>query len=136
MLFFRKNKKRNLHMQSKHVYSLDFRQIRSYSEQKIDDEDFQSILTLPVLRVDDARSLIVNENLDTCKSFIDILTCLDKMRDTLLLDVFKLYKEQFGDIDADHLSGANENETYKRIVYFLIPEILWTHGHEIPSKLF
>lgn len=136
MLFFGKNKKRNLHMQSKHVYSLDFRQIRSYSEQAINDEDFQSILTLPVLRINNDRILAVNENMDTCKGFIDILTGLDKMRDTFLLDVFKLYKEQFGEIDADHLSGANENETYKRVVYFLIPEILWTHGHEIPSKLF
>lgn len=136
MLFFGKNKKRNLHMQSDHVYSLDFRQIRSYSEQKINDEDFQSILTLPVLRINNDRILAVNENMDTCKGFIDILTSLDKMRDTLLLDIFKLYKEQFGDIDADHLSGANENETYKRVVYFLIPEILWTHGHDIPSKLF
>lgn len=136
MLFFGKNKKRNLHMQSDHIYSLDFRQIRLYSGRKISDEDFQVMLTLPVLRINNDRILAVNENMDTCKGFIDILTSLDKMRDTLLLDILKLYKEQFGAIDADHLSGVNENETYKRIVYFLIPEILWTHGHDIPSKLF
>lgn len=136
MLFFRKNKKRNLRVHSKHVYSFDFRQIQSYSEQKISDEDFQTITTLPILRINNDRALAVNEYMDTCKGFINILTSLDKMRDTLLLDVLKLYKDQFGEIDADHLSGANENETYKKVVYFLIPEVLWAHGHEISSKLF
>lgn len=120
---------------SKHVDSFDFSKIPRKLKREFTKEEQELILQLPFIRLDDPRTLLVNEQPEN-DAMLELLSGLDRLQDVFLCEVYNTYKEKYKDVTLDNFQTEDLNETYWRLLTLILPEILWAHGHDIPSKLF
>lgn len=120
---------------SKHVDSFDFSKMPQKIKREFTNEELKLIFQLPFIRLDDPRTLLVNERPEN-DAMLELLTGLDSLQDILLFELYNMYKEKCADVALDKFQTKDLNETYLRLAMLVLPEVLWAHGHDIPSKLF
>lgn len=128
--------KKLYHNHSAHVDSFSFERMPHNVKREFSKDELELIAQLPFIRLDDCRTLLVNESEEESGAMIELLSGLDNLQDALLYDIYDLYKEKYRKVTLGNFQVPDINETYRRMINLILPEILWTHGHEIPSKLF
>ena len=91
----------------------------------VDDEAFKTYISLPYVR-DDQGKILVNEALPDWELLRDLLLSLDRLPDSLLVDIYRMDSKRF----KDDLMGNSTEEMLRKAIYQLIPEIIWAHGFQ------
>lgn len=135
--FSLKRYKKLYHNHSKHVDSFNFEKMPLKVKREFTKEEQELISQLPFIRLDDPRTLLVNERPEN-DAMIEILSGLDNLQDALLYDIYNMYEQKYRDVTLDtFLIATDMNETYRRLIVLILPEILWCHGNDtIKSRLF
>lgn len=130
-----KNFRKNYHVHSPHVHSFDFKNIPS--EFKKDGNTYNEFIELPVIRCEENRVLWVNESMDGWKDIISILQSLDSLPKVALYDLFSYYHKRCKNVNVKNIKTFNDEETMRRMIFCLIPEVMWTYGDDkVKSKIF
>lgn len=58
----------------------------------------------------------------------DLLLALDRLPDSLLIDIYRMDKHRWTEGELDNMDGDTEDEMLRKILYRLIPEITWAHS--------
>lgn len=129
--------KKLYHIHSEHVESFDFRKAPFQLRKDISEEDFNKILDIPFMRIEEDRKILVNESANGYQDLLEILIIIDKMPDIVLKDLFSLYSPKYKRLKVDDIMTFNDNESWRRLFFILMIEILWSHGEDnIKSKCF
>lgn len=93
---------------------------------------------MPFVRLPDLKAILVNENDEAADMFLDMFITLDHMPDWLLFDVRDMYTTGREDVSTENvIVDNNTEETRRRFLLLLVPEILWTRGYgNVSSKIF
>lgn len=123
---------------SKHsdkLISFDFHKMPPAVQSGIQEYDF--IQELPIIRITNAKTIALNEAFTNWQRLLVILMSLTQIPDSLLLDIFRMDSKKYPDVDLfSGVEGESADDTSRRLIYCLIPEILWTRGNEtIESKI-
>lgn len=121
------------HQWNRTIHSFDFRKTpKELQRAYVSADEFQIFLELPFSRTDDGI-ILVNEGLSNWVLAKDLLLALDRLPDSLLLDIYRGEQKRYLGIDVDDFSDCdNDNdEMTRRIIYKLLPEIVWAHGNQI-----
>lgn len=138
MELFKKNDLKKLyHSHSPHVDSFNFRKIPKQIKRTIPVKELSYLEGLPLIRIDEPRTILRNEADEAFEEFVKIFVMLNSMRDSLLHDVYGLYVRNRENASLDNFVSEDVDETYKNILLLLIPEVLWCRGdNSIESKIF
>lgn len=122
--------KKKYHHWSDTIKSFDFRftppELRI--QNKVSDEDFKTFISLPYSR-DDQGIILINEAFTEWELLKDLLLSLDRLPDSLLLDIYKMDSKRYQNNTLIDLSIKEDNdETKRQILNQLIPEIIWAHS--------
>lgn len=117
------------------IISFDFRKTPGKVHEGIKDWEF--VQTLPIVRITNARKIALNESFPGYQKILVFLLSLNQMPDSLLLDIFHMDAKKYPDVDLfSGVEGESADDTKRRLIYCLIPEILYARGNEtIESKL-
>lgn len=131
------NKKMN-RMTTKHgdnIISFDFTKTPAQVHEGIKDWDF--IQKLPIFRIYNAKTIALNKSFPGYQKILAFLLSLNQMPDSLLLDIFQMDAKKYPNIDLfSGVEGESTEESWRRLIYCLIPEILWIRGNEtLESKI-
>lgn len=118
-----------------HVVSFPFNRAPESTHEGISDWEFVS--SLPMVRLTNARLIVLNENFPGWKRLLVILMALTQLPDSLLVDIFKMDSEKYKDVDLfTNIGGNDDEDSMRRLVYVLAPEIAWARGNEtLKSKI-
>ncbi len=117
------------HRQSDHIFSFDFRKTPPEFRQMVSDAEFQVFLSLPYIQTDNGQ-LLVNESITEWKLLNELLVALDKLPDSLLLDLYKSEKKRGTGGLEDIEECDSDDEKKRRIIYQLLPDIVWVHSNK------
>lgn len=99
-------------------------------------EELELIFQLPFIRLDDPRTLLVNDKPEN-SALIELLSGLDNLQNCLLHDVYSMYQDKYEEVTLNNFQVPDINETYKRLTVLILPEIFWCHGNDtVKSRLF
>ena len=117
------------HHWSDTVKSFDFHRtpVELRKQSGVSNKDFEVFVSLPYSR-DNAGAIIVNEGLPEWNLMRDLLLSLDRLPDSLLLDIYRMDKDRWTEGELDKVEGDTEDEMLRKILYRLIPEITWAHS--------
>lgn len=128
--------KKLYHNHSAHVDSFSFERMPHNVKREFSKDELELITQLPFIRLDDCRTLLINEKPEN-DAILELLVSLDNLQDTLLHDIYSLYEERYKDVTLDNFQVEDMNETYRRMIALIMPEILWCHGNDtVKSRLF
>ena len=139
MKFFEMNRaKRMYHKHTERVQSFDFSRMPQDILKNIDKMEWDFIKNMPFVRLPDLKAILVNENDEAADMFLDMFITLDHMPDWLLFDVRDMYTTGREDVSTENvIVDNNTEETRRRFLLLLVPEILWTRGYgNVSSKIF
>lgn len=88
---------------------------------------FEIFKQLPYSRTNEGQ-ILVNEALPDWKLMRDLLLSLDRLPDSLLIDIYRMDKHRWAEGELDRMDGDTEDEMLRKILYRLIPEITWAHS--------
>ena len=95
-------------------------------------------MALPYYRQKEPRRIALNESYADFESTKVMFTFLDNMPDTLLKALYREVVER--DIEALKQiapEAQTREQTYYLVLYYIVPEILWTHGDDsVKSNFF
>lgn len=136
-LFKRNDLKKLYHSYAQHIDGFNFRKIPKQIKRTIPVKELSYLEGLPLIRIDEPRTILLNEADEAFDEFVKIFVMLDSMRDSLLHDVYGLYVRNRENASLDNFVSEDVDETYKNILLLLIPEVLWCRGdNSIESKIF
>lgn len=137
-IFQLKKFKKMYHSHTAHVYSFNFKYTPAELKNTLSTEEFKQIQLLPLLRIEETRSLLLNEAVDGWSGILEILKPLDELPDVILWDLYLFYERRFkGNVTVKNISTFNDEETVRRSVYCLLPEVLWAKGDDkLKSRIF
>lgn len=136
-LFKRNDLKKLYHVHSPHVDSFDFKKIPKQIKRTIPAKELPYLESIPLIRLDEPRTILLNEADEAFEEFVRIFVMLDSMRESLLHDIYNLYVQNRENVSLENFISEDTEETYKRILLLLIPEVLWCKGDSsIESKIF
>lgn len=123
--------RKKYHHWSNTIKSFDFRMTPTELRKSLNvsDEDFRTFFKLPYCR-DDAGGILVNESFAEWKLTRDLLLSLDRLPESLLLDIYKMESKRYTEDCLDNLSGCSDDEAMRRVLYKLLPEIMWARGFQ------
>ena len=113
------------HKQSEHIFSFDFRKTPPELRRMVSDVEFQVFLNLPYSRTDEGQ-ILVNESAPEWNLLKDFLVALDRLPDSLLLDLYKVETKR-GTGGLDDMEDCPDDEKARRIIFELLPEVIWAH---------
>lgn len=124
--------RKKYHTWSKTVQSFDYRltPVEMRRESNVSDEDFAKFLKLPYYRSGDGV-ILVNEAMPNWQLMRDLLLALDRLPDSLLIDIYREDSKRYHDVDLDNVNGDTVDEAMRKIIFRLLPEIMWAHGNQI-----
>ena len=128
---------KNYYRHTEHIESFDFN-IIPREIKKITGSDFEIIKELPFIRDEENKKLLINEGIDGFDDFIKIFVALDNLPTVILQDLYELYNPKMKNVTIENAyTVLSETETSKRVLFCLIPEILWANGNDkIKSRIF
>lgn len=117
------------HRYSDTVEGVDFRLTPKevLTTYNVDDDTFQLFVSLPYSR-DNTGKILVNESFPDWELLKDLLLALDRLPDSLLVDIYRMDKGRYTQEDLDNLEGDTTDEMLRKTLYRLIPEIIWAHS--------
>lgn len=123
--------RKKYHTWSKTVQSFDYRftPVEMRKESNVSDEDFAKFLKLPYYRTADGV-ILVNEAMPNWQLMRDLLLALDRLPDSLLIDIYRMDSRRYHNVDLDNVN-VDTDEAMRRIVFQLSSEIVWAHGNQI-----
>ena len=95
----------------------------------VDNDAFHLFRQMPYSR-DNAGKILVNEALPDWELLRDLLLALDRLPDSLLVDIYKMDSERYKPDELDKLDGDTTDEMLRKTLYRLIPEIIWAHSYK------
>ena len=95
----------------------------------VDSDAFHLFKQLPYSR-DNTGKILVNEALPDWELLRDLLLALDRLPDSLLVDIYKMDSERYKQDELDKLDGDTTDEMLRKTLYRLIPEIIWAHSYK------
>ena len=95
----------------------------------VDSDAFHLFKQLPYSR-DNTGKILVNEALPDWELLRDLLLALDRLPDSLLVDIYKMDSERYKPDELDKLDGDTTDEMLRKTLYRLIPEIIWAHSYK------
>lgn len=101
-------------------------------------EEWNFIKDMPLVRLNEPRTILINEDDPSAEIFLEMFVTLDHMPDWLLFDVRDMYTVGREDIGIENVIADDDTgETRRRFLLLLAPEILWTRGYSnVSSKIF
>lgn len=125
-----------MELKSQHIVAVDFSLDTKAKNTMI--EGFGAAEELPMMRVEQEgkRFILVNKHSDAYDSLSDYLVSLDKLPVIVIMDIYKQYIKKYRTLTMANVQASHTNETYKRLVFVLIIEILWCNGSDIKSRIF
>lgn len=138
MNMFQIQKFKNLyHVHTEHINSFDFYATPKEIKHNVG-ADFEIIKDMAFIRDEESKKLLINERCDGWKDILKILISLDSLPLPVLRDLYDMYKSKMKNVTIKNAyTVLSENETSKRLIFCLIPEILWANGDEhIKSRIF
>lgn len=119
------------HTWSKTVQSVDFRltPMELKIANNVSDKDFSAFLQLPYCRTDNGI-ILVNEAFPDWQLMKDMLLALDRLPDSLLLDIYRIDSKRYLGIDLDSVDRDTPDEAMRKILYRLLPEVMWAHSNQ------
>lgn len=134
--FSLKRYKKLYHNHSKHVDSFNFEKMPLKVKREFTKEEQELISQLPFIRLDDPRTLLVNERPEN-DALIELLSGLDNLQNALLNDIYSMYQKKYKEVNLDNFLVPGSDETYRRMIVLVLPEIFWCHGNDtVKSRLF
>lgn len=120
---------KNYHRHSDTIHSMDFYKVPKElrAAYGVDAEAFKIYTQLPYCRTDEGQ-ILVNEALPDWKLMRELLLALDRLPDSLLIDIYRMDKHRWTEGELDNMDGDTEDEMLRKILYRLIPEITWAHS--------
>lgn len=99
--------------------------------------DWGIIKTLPFIRLDDNREILINTSCDDWEEWKNIFVSLDGLPNEALRDLNGLYKQKCRGVTMENARSWNDGQTNRNVIYLLLPELLWTHGNDsVKSRIF
>ena len=131
-----KKYKKLYHNHSAHIDGFPFERMPHNVKREFFQDELELIAQLPFIRLDDCRVLLVNESKEESGVMIELLSGLDNLQDALLNDIYDMYRENYKKVTLENFQVEDMNETYRRMIALILPEILWCHGNDaIKSRL-
>lgn len=125
------------HKHTENIHSFDFRRMPPETRKSIPENDLKTIVELPLLRLEDQRSLLVNEGCEGWEDMLKLLIALDTLPDAVLRDMYAYYSKRLKGVSINSIKTFNDDETARRITFFLAPEIMWCNGNDtVKSRIF
>lgn len=118
------------HKHTEHVVSFDFRKTPREVKEKLSEDDFQTICGMIFLRDEEQRVLLINEAVEGWREMVNLLIPLDLLPDAILNDIYNYYNRSRKNVTLKNISTFNEDETTRRTVLCLLPEVIWCHGND------
>ena len=120
---------KHYHRHSDTIHSMDFYKVpkelrKAYG---VDAEAFKTYTQLPYCRTNEGQ-ILVNEALPNWKLMRDLLLALDRLPDSLLVDIYRMDKHRWNDEELNDFDGNTTDELSRKILYRLISEITWAHS--------
>lgn len=121
--------RKKYHHWSKSIKSYDFRLTprKLREENNVSDDDFKIFMGLPFCK-DETGTILVNEALPQWELTRDLLLALDRLPDSLLQDIYEMDSRRYAAKDVSDVSGDSEDEAMRKVLYRLLPEIIWAHS--------
>lgn len=112
------------HQHSDRIHSIDFCKVpeKLRIDCGVDEEAFKFFVQLPYSRTNDGL-ILINEALPDWEIVRDLLLALDRLPDSLLIDIYRMDKHRWDGSEIE----SNE-ELVRNILYHLIPDITWAHS--------
>ena len=95
----------------------------------VDNDSCRLFKQLPYRR-DNTGKILVNEALPDWQLLRDLLLALDRLPDSLLVDIYKMDPARYKPDELDKLDGDTTDEMLRKTLYRLIPEIIWAHSYK------
>ena len=128
--------RKDLKRWSPHVLSFDFLKTPPKIRESAG-QDWETIKTLPFIRLDDNREILINTSCDDWEDWKNIFMSLDGLPDEALRDLNGLYKQKCKGITMANARSWNDGQTNRNVIFLLLPELLWAHGNDnIKSRIF
>lgn len=137
-VFQLKKFKKMYHSHTAHIDSFNFKYTPVELKNTLSAEEFEQLQSIPLLRIEETRSLLLNEAADGWHGILEMLKPLDELPDMVLWDLYSHYEKRFkGNVTAKNIVTFNDEETVRRSIYCLLPELLWTRGdNKLKSRIF
>lgn len=118
------------HKHTEHIESYDFRKTPKEVKEKLSEEDFRTVCGMIFFRDEERRLLLINEGVDGWNDILGLLIPLDLLPHTVLSDMYNYYNRSRKNVTSKNISTFNDDETTRRTILCLIPEIMWCHGDD------
>lgn len=129
--------KSQYHKHTEHIYSFDFRKTPQQVKDTVTAEELEIIKELPLIRMEETRTILLNESLKCWRDLLDLLKPLDLLPEPVLNDLYLYYRQKMKHVTINNAQTFNDSESFRRFTFCLIPEILWCYGNDnVKSKLF
>lgn len=93
----------------------------------VNGEAFEIYVSLPYCRTDEGQ-ILINESLPDWQLLRDLLLALDRLPDSLLIDIYRMDSKRYKPGDLDNLANDTEDEMLRKTLFRLLPEVVWAHG--------
>ncbi len=93
----------------------------------VNGEAYEIYVSLPYCRTDEGQ-ILVNESLPDWQLLRDLLLALDRLPDSLLIDIYRMDSKRYKLEDLDNLANDTEDEMLRKTLFRLLPEVVWAHG--------
>lgn len=93
----------------------------------ISQEEYSQFLKLPIVQNDSDGILLINESFPDWKMMKNLAVSLDVLPDMVLADILAAGKKRFEN-DITIANGDTIDICVAKVVYTLIPHILWIHS--------
>ena len=128
--------KRDFTRWSPHVLSFNFLKTPPEIKESAG-SDWETIKTLPFIRLDDNREILINTACEDWGVWKNMFMSLDSLPDEALRDLNGLYKQKCRGVTLKSARSWNDGQTNRNVIFLLIPELLWAHGNDnIKSRIF
>lgn len=122
--------KKRYHTWSKTVQSFAFSLTPTEIKKAyVTDEEYNTFLKLPFCRSNDGV-ILINEDIQNWEFIKDLLLALDKLPDSLLIDIYTMDSVKYQNTDWDNILEFNIDKALRKTIYKLLPEIIWAHGKQ------
>ncbi len=120
---------KHYHQYSDTVHGIDFYKIPKELKNMygVSAQDFADYIQLPYFRTNEGK-ILVNESYPDWELMRDLLLALDRLPDSLLLDICKMDANRWTEGELNNLEGDTVDEMLRKVLYRLIPEIMWAHA--------
>lgn len=123
--------RKKCHTWSEHVESFNLCAMPTKLKNAFPKEEYELFTALPFVRIEDINIILVNESFEEWQCMKNIFVALDTLPDSLLADIYQRDSKQYKGVDISNTMGEDSDDTLRRIIFVLIPDILWAHGKPI-----